>query len=77
MPCSLLNNIYGGNCIAHRLETTLNISVTRVTFLLFSSVGLFQIIQNYHDSSGSGAIFIHYTRRAARLCTLSMSFICF
>ena len=42
MPCRLLNNIYGGTCIADRLETTLNIVVSRVTFLLFSSVGHFK-----------------------------------
>ena len=42
MPFRLLNNIYGGTCIADRLETTLNIVVSRVTFLLFSSVGNFK-----------------------------------
>ena len=34
MPCRLLNNIEGGNCVAERPETTLNIVVNRVTFLL-------------------------------------------
>ena len=42
MPCRLLNNICDGTCIADRVETTLNIVVSRVTFVLFSSVGHFK-----------------------------------
>ena len=42
MPSRVLNNIESGNCIADRLETTLNIIVSRVTFLLFSNVGHFK-----------------------------------
>ena len=42
MSCRLLNNIYGGTCIADRVETTLNIVLSRVTFHLFSSVGHFK-----------------------------------
>ena len=42
MPCRLLNNLHGRTCIADRLETTLNIVVSRVTFLLFSNVGHFK-----------------------------------
>ena len=42
MPSRVLNNIESGNCIADRLETTLNIIVSRVTFPLFSNVGHFK-----------------------------------
>ena len=42
MPCRLLNNLHGRTCITDRLETTLNIVVSRVTFLLFSNVGYFK-----------------------------------
>ena len=42
MPGRLLNNMQGRNCIADRLETTLNIIMSRATFLLFSSAGHFK-----------------------------------
>ena len=76
MPCRLLNNLHGRTCIADRLETTLNIVVSRVTFLLFSSVGHFKSFRIIMTVPGE-VLYSCSTKRAARLCSLSMSFICF
>ena len=76
MPFRLLNNIYGGTCIADRLETTLNIVVSRVTFLLFSSVGHFKSFRIIMTVPGE-VLYSFSTKRAARLCSPSVSFICF
>ena len=76
MPCRLLNNIYGRTCIADRRETTLNIVVSRVTFLLFSSVDYFKSFRIIMTVPGV-MLYSFVTKRAPRLCTLSMSFICF
>ena len=76
MPSRVLNNIESGNCIADRLETTLNIIVSRVTFPLFSNVGHFKSFRIIMTVPGV-MLYSFSTKRAARLCTLSMSFICF
>ena len=74
IPFRLLNNIYGGTCIADRLKTTLNIIVSRVTSF-FSQCWPFQIIQNYHDSSGGGAIFILNKTCRSSLLTLNVLYL--
>ena len=68
MPFRLLNNIYGGTCIADRLETTLNIVVSRVTFLLFSRVGHFKSFRIIMTVPGE-VLYSFSTKRAARLCS--------
>ena len=71
VPCRLLNNIYGGNCVADRPETTLNIGVNRATFLLFSSVSHFKSFRIFVTVLGV-VLYSFVTKRAIRLCTLSM-----
>ena len=76
MPYRLFNNIWGGNFIADRLETTINIIVSRATFLLFSNVGHLKSLRIIMTIPGV-VLYSFLTKRTARLCTLSMSFMCF
>ena len=68
VPYRLLNNIYwGGNCVADRPETTLNIIVISATFnSSFLECWPFQIIQNFRESSSRGAINNQSKARARR-----------
>ena len=76
VPWRLLNRIQGGNQYSWWPETTLNIIVSRATFLLFSSVGHFISVRSFVTVPGV-MLYSFLRKRAARLCTLSVSFICF
>ena len=72
VPWRLLNHIQGGNHYSWWPETTLNIIVSRVTFPLFSSVGHFISVRIFVTVPGV-MLYSFLRKRAARLCTLSVS----
>ena len=69
--CPVAFSTQGGDCITDRPETTLNIIVSRATFLLFSSVGHFKSFSNFVAVPGA-VLYSFLTKRAAPLHTLNV-----